>query len=574
MSFGWPAKPVLDEDRFDLVMEPWQDAVEATVEMIGSGADPLGRWRRGGFAGKQVCFLGDSTTSNASALFTDLRGIHAAPGGALSTITTPASDILNYGENGASLAAFLSNSVTHGITNAIAAQADLYVFCYGINDVRLGATSQATLEARVISAVEQLRAGVPDADILLRVPNSLLTVDTGSNDFVSPETAEAAQLYTDILRGAYLTMQNRWPNVLVWDAMAEIFGTISQASSIYMTDQLHPNNLGNQVLAAALAKQIGIVPAKVVPTVLPSSEVLPAVAAGPSSVAIALSSPWTLDPNLLRDTRYYKKVAESRYVNQSASYLDIAWPGAFASEIKTYDIVVMGDVTPWVIPASSTISDSGGGQTRIVPTGGMPTNSMTAGMVRIYRRTVADATILAYASAKTLYRYQRFGLVSEGGTNYMRLFADYDDNLPNAKNWNVTASDVLVIEGVGAVSLSGATFSASGNNLQISKTGAFASYVGKRFGLFGTHIREAGAGMDVTVDPASISAGAVGETSVTVSGAVTTDLVVVRPPVGLDTGIVFSAFVSAADTVKLRLFNGTGSPIDIASATWRFLLLR
>ena len=79
----------------------------------------------------------------------------------------------------------------------------------------------------------------------------------------------------------------------------------------------------------------------------------------------------------------------------------------------------------------------------------------------------------------------------------------------------------------------------------------------------------------VTVDPASISAGAVNEETVTVSGAAAGDLVLVSPPATLNAGIgVVGAYVSAADTVKLRLFNSTGAPVDIASANWVFGLIR
>lgn len=79
----------------------------------------------------------------------------------------------------------------------------------------------------------------------------------------------------------------------------------------------------------------------------------------------------------------------------------------------------------------------------------------------------------------------------------------------------------------------------------------------------------------VTVDPASIAAGAIAEETVTVSGAVAGDLVLVSPPTTLNAGIgVVGAYVSAADTVKLRLLNSTGGAVDIASASWIFGLLR
>ena len=79
----------------------------------------------------------------------------------------------------------------------------------------------------------------------------------------------------------------------------------------------------------------------------------------------------------------------------------------------------------------------------------------------------------------------------------------------------------------------------------------------------------------VTVDPASISAGAVNEETVTVSGAVAGDLVIVSPPAAIEASVcVVGAYVSASNTVKLRLYNPTGAPIDPASGSWVFGLVR
>jgi len=59
-----------------------------------------------------------------------------------------------------------------------------------------------------------------------------------------------------------------------------------------------------------------------------------------------------------------------------------------------------------------------------------------------------------------------------------------------------------------------------------------------------------------------------------VSGAEVGDAVVAVPPTTLETGLVHCHFVSAADTVTTRLFNGTGSSIDPALANWRFRILK
>lgn len=79
----------------------------------------------------------------------------------------------------------------------------------------------------------------------------------------------------------------------------------------------------------------------------------------------------------------------------------------------------------------------------------------------------------------------------------------------------------------------------------------------------------------VAIDLASISAGAILEATVTITGAAAGDSVVMNPPATLAAGLgVVGCYVSAANTVKLRVFNSTGAPIDEASASWKYALAR
>lgn len=212
-------------------------------------SDPLARWRAGGPDGKTICFLGDSTTAGAVNFHERFRAVHCAPGGAVAGAMT-----LNYGDGGSTLAAFLTDTREHGITPAIDTQADLYVVCYGLNDVRREPLTTSQLQERIAEAVERLRTGVPSADILLRTPNPVLSQNTSYYIYLQPD--ESAQVYTDRMRAAYLGLQHRWPNVLVWDAMAEVFGTDSLPRHPLMADQLHPNAAGEIALADALARLI------------------------------------------------------------------------------------------------------------------------------------------------------------------------------------------------------------------------------------------------------------------------------------------------------------------------------
>lgn len=72
-----------------------------------------------------------------------------------------------------------------------------------------------------------------------------------------------------------------------------------------------------------------------------------------------------------------------------------------------------------------------------------------------------------------------------------------------------------------------------------------------------------------TIDFTSIAAGATQEQTITVTGAATGDTVEIGLPSTFDAGLMATAYVSAADTVKIRLFNTTAGSIDPASATYR-----
>lgn len=80
----------------------------------------------------------------------------------------------------------------------------------------------------------------------------------------------------------------------------------------------------------------------------------------------------------------------------------------------------------------------------------------------------------------------------------------------------------------------------------------------------------------VAVNPASLDDGDSADTSVTITGAAAGDTVIMNPPTaGLDAGIYFvGAWVSAADTVKVRLANHSGGTVDVASASWAYTLIK
>lgn len=77
-----------------------------------------------------------------------------------------------------------------------------------------------------------------------------------------------------------------------------------------------------------------------------------------------------------------------------------------------------------------------------------------------------------------------------------------------------------------------------------------------------------------TFDPPSLATvtGAL-SSGITVTGAALGDSVELYPPIDMQ-GILFQGFVSAADTIKITLFNTTAGTIDLASGTWGIVVKR
>lgn len=71
------------------------------------------------------------------------------------------------------------------------------------------------------------------------------------------------------------------------------------------------------------------------------------------------------------------------------------------------------------------------------------------------------------------------------------------------------------------------------------------------------------------LDFAAINAAASADLTITVVGAAVGDSVSLGLPAAPAAGLVFNAFVSAANTVTVRATNITAAPVDAASATYR-----
>ena len=76
-----------------------------------------------------------------------------------------------------------------------------------------------------------------------------------------------------------------------------------------------------------------------------------------------------------------------------------------------------------------------------------------------------------------------------------------------------------------------------------------------------------------TLDFPSIAAVSQANLTITVTGAAVGDEVILSLPAAPAAGLVFNAFVSAANTVTVRATNVTAAAVDAASATYGVIVL-
>lgn len=92
---------------------------------------------------------------------------------------------------------------------------------------------------------------------------------------------------------------------------------------------------------------------------------------------------------------------------------------------------------------------------------------------------------------------------------------------------------------------------------------------------FGSKVKTGTAALNYAEIAAQTATAIATETlTVAVTGAAVGDSVAVGPPAALEAGLIWHAWVSAADTVSIRVGNITAAPINPASATWRATVIK
>jgi hypothetical protein len=135
----------------------------------------------------------------------------------------------------------------------------------------------------------------------------------------------------------------------------------------------------------------------------------------------------------------------------------------------------------------------------------------------------------------------------------------------------------------GALTGVSAAFSGALSAASAAITGAITGASATLTGLLTTGTFKCGTGSStlsliktgtVTVNPGSLTTLTGEVITVTISGAAVGDLVVLCPVAAFEALVVGGARVSATDTVKFIVFNGTAGTIDAASASWNYFILR
>ncbi len=318
---------------------------------------------------RTICMIGDSTTDGpagpAQFIYSCFNTYHTVSGGLLDGVT-----IVDKGSSGNTCYNFINNTPKEkGIDACISLQADLYVFCYGINDVRLGTTTKEQLQSYIITAVERILKET-SAYIVLRTPNSLLLDDIGNTGWVTP--LEKAQEYSNILWEAYKELENKWARVQLIDMQELVFGRVcgNKADRPLMNDILHPSAEGMYKIANVLAEKIGEYPKidyKYIYTFEGTNNEL-----------------YKTYPKFL-ETSNFELICEGNFIEMGSTYLDFDNDANMVRTlIKKNDIVKIGDILAYDLMDPTIYSV--GKNTRIsgVTFNGYEKNNK--GQVKIYRK--------------------------------------------------------------------------------------------------------------------------------------------------------------------------------------------
>lgn len=228
-------------------------AVCATGAALPALSAALTNWRSGGTYGKKVIFLGDSTTSGPSpsyaAIDTKFNAAYNTAGNIGDNL-----QLVNAGEIGVKFSNVMNGTSVFNINWLTAQTFDLLVVCLGINDVRDGSTNAAQISTMLTNLVSAVHTARPNANIILWTPNSFLSNDPTSSNYITPNISFAQQ-YTDVVWNGYNGVVGNWPTYVAHVDKQQVYGRVCQPGpTSLMQDVIHPDtNTGYGPSLPALA---------------------------------------------------------------------------------------------------------------------------------------------------------------------------------------------------------------------------------------------------------------------------------------------------------------------------------
>lgn len=193
--------------------------------------------------------------------------------------------------------------------------------------------------------------------------------------------------------------------------------------------------------------------------------------------------------------------------------------------------------------------------------------TLAAGLVAGQLAAVAGYGLYRYDPDSTEAADGETLLVPESGVGRWLLVAPHWDFV-----WAYLAGLLDDLQGqMDAVNLANPTALANLATAQANIAAAQAAITALQSGKFDASKVLTGS---ASLDFASIAAGASAVLTIAVAGASTTDRVLLNPPATLPNGVVPVAYVSAADTVTVRLNNVTAAAIDPAAMTYLVTVIK
>lgn len=381
----------------------------------------------------KLAFVGDSTSDLEGNAFsiTEFMEKNTKQGFPLEGFDV--ANMPNYGSNGQSIVNFITDSGTKGLPALLASDLDLIIFSYGINDVRQNFLTKNQLRDTISYVINQIRAAKPDCDVILRMPNSfnIPTTDVYIKQGSYASLVEAAQAQSDILYNAYLELENKWDNVVLFNTQDLIFGRTSEPMTTALhSDEIHPRYDG--IIDVLVNDFIGYIPE------FRKEEAIAVISNNPQT-------PWVDYGRVFEKEPEFIKFGEGILQEQGTGYTRIETKPNGAYDINgkfSYNDYISFNKGEIVVRAT----DIGiGNQARVDYGQTLPTNTLENGSIVEFYKSRYNNTPLNQRYQEDTQNYPFRHKVKMGfcGTNFVRIDRFIDDDIITKKVIGSNPSDII-----------------------------------------------------------------------------------------------------------------------------------